>query len=282
MSDPVLELAGVTKVFGNGDAAVRAVDHVDLVLQRGELVVVTGPSGSGKTTLLQLAGGLTTPTAGSVALEGRRYEDTSRKERARLRAERIGFVFQAYNLFPSLPAASNVRLPSALLPRRARHPERAATLLREVGLEDRREHLPGELSGGQQQRVAIARALVNDPALLLADEPTGNLDSRSGYAVIHLLERLARERMKTVLVVTHDLRISQVADRTLWLADGRWAPGPAEAAAVTDAVCGMEIVADRAAAIRTVDGRTFYFCSDICAEKFDRAPTAFDHARVAG
>jgi putative ABC transport system ATP-binding protein len=148
-------------------------------------------------------------------------------------------------------------------------------LLRDLGLDRRARHLPGELSGGQQQRVAIARALVNDPPLILADEPTGNLDSQSGYLVLHLLERLARERCKTVLVVTHDFRFADVADRVLWLEDGEFNTAPSDEATEADPVCGMAIVPARAAATRTVDGRTYVFCSQICAERFDRSPSAF-------
>jgi len=182
-------------------------------------------------------------------------------------------VFQSFNLF------ANLHLPTTLLPRsRRRNAKDPDGLLRELGLDRRARHLPGELSGGQQQRVAIARALVNDPPLILADEPTGNLDSQSGYLVLHVLERLARERGKMVLVVTHDFRFAEVADRILWLEDGEFHAAPSDEATEADPVCGMAIVPGRAAAIRTVDGRTYVFCSQICAERFDRSPSAFVRA----
>ncbi|MBI4261229.1 MAG: ABC transporter ATP-binding protein [Actinobacteria bacterium] len=218
----VLELEGVSKVYGHGEAAVAALDGIDLELARGELLVIMGPSGSGKTTLLQVAGALSSPTSGTVRVDGDRIDRMSRREVARLRAERIGFVFQAFNLLSNLSAESNVRLPTMLLPRRRRPDDRRPReLLEELGVGNRARHRPGQLSGGQQQRVALARALVNDPALILADEPTGNLDSRSGEQVLELLERMARARGKSVLIVTHDERIAGQADRVLWLQDGR-------------------------------------------------------------
>lgn len=275
MKAPILELTGVTKVFGEGEAAVTALDDIDLAADTGEIVVITGPSGSGKTTLLQAAGGLLSPTSGSVAIDGQRLAELSSRRIARLRATRIGFVFQAFNLFSSLSAEANVRLPMSLVPPAMRQRDRPSALIRDLGLATRSRHLPRELSGGQQQRLAIARALVNDPALILADEPTGNLDSRSGFSVLHQLERLAREGGKALVVVTHDFRITQVADRVLWLEDGRWGPTPLESAEVSDPVCGMAFPADRSAALRTVGSSTFYFCSDLCVEKFDRDPDAF-------
>jgi putative ABC transport system ATP-binding protein len=280
MSTPILELRTVTKVFGRDEAAVTALDGIDLAISEGEIIVVTGPSGSGKTTLLQVGGGLLSPTTGVVAIDGEPLEGMSSRRLARVRAERVGFVFQAFNLFSSLSAEANVRLPLSLLPAKARHPERVGALIRDLGLDGRRRHLPSQLSGGQQQRLAIARALVNDPALILADEPTGNLDSRSGFAVLHQLERLARDGGKALVVVTHDFRITQVADRVLWLEDGRWGPAPTEAEMAIDVVCGMSLPVDRAAAARTVEGRTLYFCSDICVEKFDRAPEGYLGGRV--
>lgn len=275
MNAPILELRAVTKVFGTGEAEVCALDRIDLTVRAGEIVVVTGPSGSGKTTLLQVSGGLLSPTSGSVAIDGQPLGSLSGRRLARVRAARIGFVFQSFNLFSSLSAEANVRLPLALLPPPKRQPERVDALIRDLGLDARRRHLPSQLSGGQQQRLAIARALVNDPALILADEPTGNLDSRSGFSVLHRLERLARDSGKALVVVTHDFRIADVADRVLWLEDGRWGDTPSETQHVSDPVCGMAFPADRAAAIRSMASRSFSFCSDLCVEKFDLDPDAF-------
>ena len=277
MTTPVLLLSGISKVFGRDDAAVRALDDIDLEMDAGEIVVVTGPSGSGKTTLLQVAGGLVTPTDGTVSIQGTRLDRLSNRRLAHLRAERVGFVFQSFNLFSSLSAEANVRLPLSLVPR-DRRGERVTRLLSDLGLEDRAAHRPGELSGGQQQRVAIARALVNDPDLILADEPTGNLDSHSGFTVLHQLERLSRGSGKALLVVTHDHRITQVADRVLWLEDGRWGSPSSDRGTMIDVVCGMAVPANRAAGTRTFAGQTLYFCSDICLAKFDAAPRSYASA----
>ncbi|HEX5618841.1 MAG TPA: ABC transporter ATP-binding protein [Solirubrobacteraceae bacterium] len=200
---------------------MRALDGVDLRVARGEMVAIMGPSGSGKSTLLHIVGALEAPTAGTVAVAGRRYDGADDKVLTRLRGEHIGFVFQFFNLLGSLNAAENVMLP-ALIAGRTDDAirDRAIELLHLVGLGDRASHTPAELSGGQQQRVSIARALLLKPELILADEPTGNLDTKSGREVLRLLRKLT-ERGHTVVMVTHDPSAAAVADRVVFLRDGR-------------------------------------------------------------
>jgi putative ABC transport system ATP-binding protein len=222
-SDPLaIEAHGLVKVFGEGGAQVRALDGVDLVVGSGEMVAIMGPSGSGKSTLLHIVGALETPTDGTIAVAGRRYDGASDAVLTRLRRDHIGFVFQFFNLLGSLSAEENVLLP-ALIARRtdAAIRRRARDLLRLVDLEDRATHTPAELSGGQQQRVSIARALLLEPELLLADEPTGNLDTRSGRDVLRVLRELSRAEGRTILMVTHDPSAAAVADRVVFLRDGR-------------------------------------------------------------
>ena len=219
---PAVEARGIVKVFGEGAAQVRALDGVDLVVAPGEMVAIMGPSGSGKSTLLHIVGALEAPTGGTVAVAGQRYDGADDNTLTRLRGAHIGFVFQFFNLLGSLSAAENVLLP-ALIARRADGGirRRAAELLDLVGLADRASHTPAELSGGQQQRVSIARALLLEPELLLADEPTGNLDTKSGREVLQLLRRLSGTDGRTVVMVTHDPAAAAVADRVVFLRDGR-------------------------------------------------------------
>ena len=208
------------KEYGGGEGLVRAVDHVDLDVARGEALAVMGPSGCGKSTLLHLLGGLDRPSAGELWLNGRRIDQLSERALAQLRRHEVGFVFQAFHLMDELTAQENVELPALLAgrsPREARH--RAEQLLDQVGLADRAGHLPSALSGGQRQRVAIARALANEPALLLADEPTGNLDSAATLEVLRLFESLHADGL-TLVVVTHDERIAATADRLISMRDG--------------------------------------------------------------
>ena len=217
---PVLRARGLRKQYGKGEGLVRAVDGVDLDIVAGETVAVMGPSGCGKSTLLHLLGGLDRPSGGEVWLSGRRIDDLGEKALARMRRTAVGFVFQAFHLMEELTAIENVEL-SALLagrsPRAARR--RAEELLEQVGLADRARFLPSALSGGQRQRVAIARALSNEPLLVLADEPTGNLDSAATLDVLRLFERL-RESGQTLVIVTHDARIAATADRMISMRDG--------------------------------------------------------------
>jgi len=211
---------GLRKDYGNGEVLVRAVDEVDLEVARGETLAVMGPSGCGKSTLLHLLGGLDRPTAGELWLNDRRIDQLSERALAQLRRHEVGFVFQAFHLMEELTAQENVELPALLAgrtPRQAR--DRARQLLEDVGLSDRSRHLPSSLSGGQRQRVAIARALANDPLVVLADEPTGNLDSAATLEVLRLFENL-HARGLTLVVVTHDERIAATADRLISMRDG--------------------------------------------------------------
>jgi putative ABC transport system ATP-binding protein len=216
----VIVAEGLTKVYAMGRVQVRALSDVHLRIDRGEYVSILGPSGSGKSTLMHLLGCLDTPTSGRYLLDGRPVQHLGRNDLARVRNDRIGFVFQSFNLLAHATALGNVELPLIYrgTRRRQRH-ERAAELLAQVGLADRLDHRPNELSGGQRQRVALARALANDPDLILADEPTGNLDTAAGDEVVNLFEELVA-RGKTIIVVTHDLDIAARSRRVIRLRDG--------------------------------------------------------------
>ncbi len=221
-NDEVIRVEEATKVYQMGQIAVHALRGVSLQIHRGEMLSIMGPSGSGKSTLMNILGCLDTPTDGLYLLDGRRVDDLDDNELSEIRNRKIGFVFQTYNLLPRTTALRNVELPLIYsgvgMGERRR---RAVAALEAVGLGDRLQHQPNELSGGQQQRVAIARALVNDPAIILADEPTGNLDSVSGAEVMALLQRLNRERGITVVFVTHDREIAEHTRRILHLHDGK-------------------------------------------------------------
>jgi putative ABC transport system ATP-binding protein len=222
MNDAAYVLEGVTRSYGQGATLVTALDSLDLRIAFGEFVAILGPSGSGKTTLLQLLGALDRPTTGTVSFEGRRLETQGQRQLADLRLAAIGFVFQQFNLIPTLTAAENVEAGLAPLGMNRADRRRAAVeQLEAVGLGPRARHLPSRLSGGEQQRVAIARALARSPRVVLADEPTGNLDTASGELVIDLLGSLHREREITLVLVTHDQWVAERADRVLRLADGR-------------------------------------------------------------
>jgi len=218
---PIYELRDVTRSYGKNETKVDAVRDVDLVIERGEFVAIVGPSGSGKTTLLQLLGGLDRPTSGEVRFESRNLATLKESQLTSLRLGTIGFVFQQFNLIPTLTARQNVELalaPTMRMPaeRRARSRE----LLDAVGLGKRGHHLPGQLSGGEQQRVAIARALANKPDVLLADEPTGNLDSATGKEIIGLLRELNVRSEQTIVLITHDADVAAEVSRTVRMQDG--------------------------------------------------------------
>jgi putative ABC transport system ATP-binding protein len=216
------ELTGAGKAFSRGSSTIHAVDGVDLVIEPGEFVALEGPSGSGKTTLLQLLGALDRPSSGRVFFEGRDLAELRDSQLAELRLRSFGFVFQQFNLIPTLTALENIEAklaPAGFSAAESR--ERAEAMLAEVGLADRATHLPAHLSGGEQQRVGIARALSVEPAVILADEPTGNLDSRTGAEIIETLAGLAADRGATVIVATHDHELAERAPRRLAMRDGR-------------------------------------------------------------
>jgi putative ABC transport system ATP-binding protein len=216
----LLRTRRLSKQYGNDESLVRAVDEVDLEIGRGETVAVMGPSGCGKSTLLHLLGGLDRPTDGELWLNGRRIDQLSERARAGLRRREVGFVFQAFHLMDELTARENVEIPALLDGRTLRQArQRALALLEQVGLADRGDHLPSALSGGQRQRVAIARALANEPLVLLADEPTGNLDSAATLEVLRLFGRLHAAGL-TLVIVTHDERVGATADRLISMRDG--------------------------------------------------------------
>lgn len=231
MASPLLRVDHVVRTFGQGQSTITAVDDVTLDVSPGEILLIMGPSGSGKTTLLAMCGALMRPTRGRITVGDIDLTSLGERELPELRLRRIGFVFQTGNLLANLTALENVRivLDAAGVTRRDGD-RRARDLLGGLGLGARLDSRPDQLSGGERQRVAVARALANDPPLLLTDEPTANLDSRAGSNLVHTMEHLAREQGKTVVVVTHDHRIADIADRTLWLEDGHLVDQPADAA----------------------------------------------------
>ena len=216
----MIELRGVSKTVTSGDHHLTILHPMDLVVPSGQRLAVVGPSGSGKSTLLGLIAGLDAPSSGSISIDGTDITRLTEDQLARLRGEKIGFVFQSFHLIPSLTALENILVPMEIAGRRDAA-ARARGLLAEVGLEDRGHHYPSQLSGGEQQRVAIARALSNEPIIVLADEPTGNLDTKTGHHIIELLLAINRQRGTTLVIVTHDPEIAAVADARVHLRDGK-------------------------------------------------------------
>jgi putative ABC transport system ATP-binding protein len=222
MNHKALEVSDLTKIYGEGHTAVTAVERADLALDDNEFLALLGPSGSGKTTLISMIGALLTPTEGSVRIGGEDLSGMSKREQTRFRANRIGFVFQSFNLVPFLTARENLTVMANISDDSKRTiEERADQLLEELGLVERRDNLPEQLSGGERQRVAIGRALVTDPELILVDEPTASLDTELGTAVVKMLATEIRERRKAGIMVTHDLRMVEFTDRTVEIVDGR-------------------------------------------------------------
>lgn len=216
----ILRCENLTKVYGSGDTSVRALDGVTFSVEAGEFVSIVGPSGSGKSTLLHILGGVDKPADGKVWIGGTDIHSLSENRLAVFRRRQIGLIYQFYNLIPVLNVEENIVLPH-LLDGRKLDRERLDQVVKSMGLEDRKYHLPKQLSGGQQQRVSIGRALYNHPAILLADEPTGNLDRRTGEEIIAIMKRANREMRQTQILITHDERIALQADRVIWIEDGR-------------------------------------------------------------
>ena len=263
---PLVRIHGLSKAFGEGDVRVEAVREVDLELARGEIVLVMGPSGSGKTTLLSMLGGLLRPTGGEIWVDGTNIAALPERELPPFRARTFGFIFQDFNLIAALSVRENVEVAlnvAGTYGSAAR--TRAKELLAALGLEERLEFPIAKVSGGEKQRVAIARAIANRPALILADEPTANLDSRHGAETMRLLRRLANEEGVTVVIVSHDERLREIADRVLWLEDGRFR---SLQALVRDPVCGMLVDPSSAGASLAEDGRTLFFCATGCRDQY--------------
>ena len=263
--DVALRVSHVSKRYGAGATEVVAVRDVSLDVMRGEIVLIMGPSGSGKTTLLSMLGALLKPSEGEIVLDGQVLTALDERRLPEIRRKRFGFIFQDFNLLSALTALENVSLVAELAGApRADARRRAEALLTDLGLGQRLQFLPEKLSGGEKQRVAIARALVNDPALVLADEPTANLDSRIGRDIMRLLRSIAKEQGRSIVIVSHDERIKDIADRVLWLEDGQFKDMVTMA---TDPVCGMAVEQGRAVTAEHA-GQRYYFCSRGCRTEF--------------
>jgi putative ABC transport system ATP-binding protein len=268
-----MRVQNVTRRFGSGATEVVAVHDVSLAVASGEVVLIMGPSGSGKTTLLSMLGGLLKPSSGKIQIGQDEISTLSERRLPDVRLKRIGFIFQDFNLLSALSSLDNVATVAHLggLSRKASR-QRARELLAQLGLAHRLHFLPEKLSGGEKQRVAIARALVNEPDLILADEPTANLDSHHGSEIMRLLRRIAKEEQRSVIIVSHDRRIKEIADRVLWLEDGRFKDMVEMA---VDPVCGMAVDKEQPLATTEYDGRRYYFCARGCRDEFLQAPEQF-------
>ena len=267
MASPALvRIRNLTKTFGEGETRVDAVRGLDLELERGEVVLVMGPSGSGKTTFLSMLGGLLRATDGEIWIDGTDIAALRERQLPPFRARSFGFIFQDFNLVAALSARENVEVALNIAGQSgAASAERARGLLTSMGLTERLDFPVEKLSGGEKQRVAIARAIANRPALVLADEPTANLDSHHGAETMRLLRELAKEEGTTVVIVSHDQRLREVADRVLWLEDGQF---KSLQALVRDPVCGMLLDPEQAAASAETPNGTVYFCASGCRDEF--------------
>ncbi len=262
----------MTKRYETGTTEVQAVRDVSLAVKAGEIVLIMGPSGSGKTSLLQMMGALLKPTEGTIRLNGEVVSALAENRLPAIRLHRIGFIFQSFNLLSALTVLDNVALVAELAgAKRSEAHKRAAALLTELELEKRLKFLPEQLSGGEKQRVSIARALVNDPTIILADEPTANLDSKIGHEILRLLQRIAKEQHRSVVIVSHDQRIQDIADRVLWLEDGTFKEMEIMA---TDPVCLMKVEREKAITAEW-EGQSYSFCSRGCRSEFLEEPQQF-------
>ena len=267
MATTTLQVNNVTKQYGAGVTEVTAVRDVSLEVVSGEVVLIMGPSGSGKTTLLSMLGALLKPTEGEIHLNGDMISALAENRLPDIRLRQFGFIFQDFNLLSALTALENVAIVAELAGSKNKAArEKAKGLLTDLGLDERLNFLPEKLSGGEKQRVAIARALVNDPALILADEPTANLDSKIGHEIMRLLRKIAKEQGRSVVIVSHDQRIKDIADRVLWLEDGQFKEMVSMA---TDPVCGMTVEKEKSLSAEW-NGKMYYFCARGCREEFIR------------
>jgi putative ABC transport system ATP-binding protein len=279
MTSTTLTVEHITKRYGAGATEVTAVRDVSLAVAPGEVVLIMGPSGSGKTTLLLMLGALLKPTEGTIRLNDVVLSALPEQRLPDIRLRQFGFIFQDFNLLSALTVVENVAIVAELAGLgRAAARDKALALLAELGLGDRVRFLPEKLSGGEKQRVAIARALVNDPALILADEPTANLDSKIGREIMRLLQRIAREQRRSVVIVSHDQRIKEIADRVLWLEDGQF---KALVEMATDPVCGMALEREKAISA-VLNGQTFFFCSHGCRNEFVEGNQAIPSTTLKG
>ena len=272
MSEAALIAKGLEKTFGEGEVQVRAIRGIDLELGRGEVVLIMGPSGSGKTTLLSMLGAMMRPTKGSVVIDDIDLATLPEKELPRFRAHSFGFVFQDFNLLSALTAQENVEyaLNLAGTTGHGAH-ERAKTLLTSLGLGQRLRFHPDKLSGGEKQRVALSRALANEPAVILADEPTANLDSKIGHEIARLLRKAADEEGRSVLIVSHDARLKDIADRVMWLEDGEF---KSVSEMATDPVCRMPV--EREGSLHYMfEGTKYFLCSQGCRDELAERPEHF-------
>ncbi len=270
-----LQVTHVTKRYGAGTTEVQAVRDVSLEVAPGEIILIMGPSGSGKTTLLQMMGALLKPTEGTIQLNGTTLSALAENRLPGIRLHQFGFIFQDFNLLSALTVLDNVALVAELTGTKRREArKRADSLLTELGLKERLNFLPEQLSGGEKQRVSIARALVNDPTLILADEPTANLDSKIGHEIMRVLHSIAKEQGRSVVIVSHDQRIQDIADRVLWLEDGAFKE---MATMATDPVCRMKVEREKAVTTEW-DGQLYSFCSRGCRNEFLEEPQQFLNA----
>lgn len=273
MPDSTLKVTHITKRYGTGATQVSAVRDVSLTVAPGEIVLIMGPSGSGKTTLLSMLGALLRPSDGTIELNGTMLTRLEENRLPDIRLRQFGFIFQDFNLLSALTALDNVAIVAELAGAKNGEARKKATaILTDLGLGERLNFLPEKLSGGEKQRVAIARALINDPTLVLADEPTANLDSKIGHEIMRLLRKIAKEQGRSVVIVSHDQRIKDIADRVLWLEDGQFKEIVSMA---IDPVCGMTVEREKAIAALEWNGTTYYFCARGCRDEFAQAPEQF-------
>jgi len=267
-----LQVTHITKRYGAGGTEITAVDDVSLSVAHGEIVLIMGPSGSGKTTLLSMLGALLKPSEGTIRMNGDVISALAENRLPDIRLRQFGFIFQDFNLLSALTSLENVAIVAELAGTKSSAARKKATaILTALGLGGRLNFLPEKLSGGERQRVAIARALVNDPALILADEPTANLDSKIGHEIMRLLRNIAKEQGRSVVIVSHDQRIKDIADRVLWLEDGQFKEMVSMA---VDPVCGMSVERENAFSADW-EGQTFYFCAQGCRAEFLSNPPGF-------